>query len=411
MTTTTTPERRQNGALRAPIGAGERQRGQKGARGGARVDRRALALAALLLALPLAGCAEDADPAPVEAAKANASLPDVGNMTSPAASETNASLGAMPHLHDYWQGKERVTILDEDYTVDPASAAFWGAFMFYYTHEASLGGTFVELPDGQLVFEGTGQLDVTVSWSDPGVTGMRFAYRHAGSGELIGWVDAPQGQLVSIPVTPEMTDMPHTKHSRWFFVFAASGTPPAAVGTFHIKMEVVKMRDITLFPAHPDLWNGATSLEVLKASGVAKSRQGPQAQAQQTLEPMRTPDDVVPGDKLVPMETTFLLANVTIKSVTPELAVDHIHLWYRSADMISFEFTEAEEGAASEDGKTWSWAIPVEMSMTDNPYAEKSDWAFRVTVGYENPVPGLPPCDDGCYNAELAYDIVLTAVR
>ena len=375
------------------------------------MNARAALLAALLVALPLAGCAEDADPAPVEAAAANASLPDAETMTSPAASETNASLGAMPHLHDYWQGKERVTVLDQDYTVDPPSAAFWGAFMFYYTHEASLGGTFVELPEGQLVFEGTGQLDITVTWTDPGVTGMRFAYRHAGSGEITGWTEAPQGQAVSIPVTPEMTDMPHAKHSRWFFVFAASGTPPAAVGKFHIRMDVVKMRDISLFPAHPDFWNGGTTLQLLQASGVAKSRQGPQAVAQERLEPMRTPDDVVPGGKPVPMETTVLFANVTIKSITPDLKVDHLNLFYRSADMISFDFDDAEDPVASEDGKTWSWAIPVEMSMTDNPYAETSDWAFRVTAAYENPVPGLPPCDDGCYSAEMAYDIVLTAVR
>ena len=381
-------------------------------RGGRSVNRRALALAIVLLALPLAGCASD--PEPVEAAAAppaNASLPDAMNMTDPAASETNASLGAMPHVHDYWKGKERVTILDEDFTVDPPTAAFWTAFMFYYTHEASVGGTFVELPEGQLVFEGTGQLDITVTWTEPTVSGLRFVYRHAGSGEFIDWTKTAQGQTVSIPVTPEMTDMPHTKHSRWFFVFAADGAPPTAVGTFHIKMDVVKMRDVEMFPAHPDFWHGATSLELLKASGVSKSRQGPQTMVNERLEPMKTPDDVVPGDKPVPMETVTLLANVTIKSVNPELKVHHLHLQYRAADDISFDFHDAGQGTPSDDGKTWTWEVPVEMGQTDNPYNEKSDWAFRVVTGYENPVSALPPCDDGCYNAELQYDIVLTAVR
>ena len=376
-----------------------------------RVRPRSVALAALLLVLPLAGCAEDGGPAPVEPATADASPPDAPGATAPGASETNATLGGMAHLHDYWQGRERVTVLDQDYTVDPPSAAFWGAFMFYYTHEPSVGGAFVELPEGQLVFEGTGQLDVTMSWTDPGVTGLRFAYRHAGSGEFVGWTQAPQGQAVSIPVTPAMTDMPHTKHSRWFFVVAADGVPPAAVGTFHVKMDVVKMRDVEMFPAHPDFWNGAASLELLKGSGVAKSRQGPQAQAQTMLEPMKTPDDVVPGDKPVPMETALLVANVTIRSVNPDLTVDRLHLHVRSADMPSFEFWDAGDATPSEDGRTWTWEIPVEMQQTDNPYNEKSDWAFRVTAGYASPVPGAPPCDEGCYNAELQYDLVVTALR
>lgn len=376
------------------------------------VRARVTLLAALLLALPLAGCAEDAAPGTVESAAApNATLADAQDLTSPAASETNASLGAMPHVHDYWQGKERVTILDQDYTVDPPSAVFWGAFMFYYTREPSLGGTFVELPEGQLVFEGTGQLDVTFTWTDPTVTGIKFAYRHAGSGEFVLWEKAAQGQTVSIPVTPEMADMPHTKHSRWFFVVAGDGTPPAAVGTFHVKMDVVKMRDVTLFPPHPDFWNGAASLELLKASGVAKSQQGPQAQVQARLEPMRTPDDVVGGGRPVPMETVVLLANVTIKSVNPDLDVDHLHLLVRSADMPSFEFWDAGEATPSADRLTWSWEIPVEMQQTDNPYVETSDWAFRVTAGYAAPAPGLPPCEDGCYNAELQYDLVVTAAR
>lgn len=375
------------------------------------VDLKAAALALVLVALSLAGCAED-DPEPeAQAAATNASAVDVGNMTDPAASETNATLGSMPHLHDYWQGRERATILDQDFTVDPPTAAFWTGFMFYYTREASVGGTFVELPDGQLVFEGTGQLDITVTWSDPTVSGIRFVYRHAGSGELVPWTSAVNGQVVSIPVTPEMTDMPHTKQSRWFFVFAAEGTPPTAVGSFHIKMEVVKMREIELFPAHPDFWFGGNELELLKASGMARSQQGPQARLQQTLEPMATPPDVVPGDRVVPMETLTLIVNVTVTSVNPDLEVDHLHLFYRAADDISFDFQEAGEPKRFEDGATYTWEIPVEMQQTDNPYNQRSDWAYRVTAGYVNPVPGLPPCDDSCYNAEMQYDIVATATR
>lgn len=373
----------------------------------------------LLLSVVTAGClggtgsqgtSKDAVPATVPASSdANMTLPGAAD-----ASESNKTLGAMPHIHDYWKGRERVTVLDQDVSVDPQTAVFWAAFSTYLQHTPSAGGAFVQLPAGQLVFEGTGQLDITLTYTDPAMTGLHFAYRHAGTDEFSKWVETPSGKTASIPITADMTDMPHSKESRWIWLFETANPYGAAIGKFHIKMDIVKMRDVRLFPAHPDFWHGATSLELVRASGTAKSSQTSPRFVERIVNPLQPPDGIIGEGRVVPMETKELVVNVTLKSVNPStLTVDHLHLYVHTADSFESQFREVDNAKAikTTDGKSWSWRIPVLMNQTDNPYAEKSAWDYYATAAYANPIPGAPPCEDGCYNAEMTYDIIVTAIK
>jgi hypothetical protein len=358
-----------------------------------------LRLLLVALALLAAGCAS----APKETAP-----PANATVSSPlVVSETNATMGTMPHVHDYWKGRERVTVVDQDYESDATNAVFWLVFATFFTHEPMAGGAFVDLPEGQTVYEGTGAMEITVAWTDPTVAGLRMTYHDAGTQTYRAWAQVENAKPLRIDVTPGMCDMPHAKASRWSFILGASGPPPLALGKFHVKIDIVKLRDLSLFPPHPDFWQGSPAIGILQKTG-AKTEQGPRSEASQFTDPIDPPADAVPGDKVVPMETQALLVNATVTGTSSPLPIDHLNLYYHAADQFVTEFHLATQPRHSADGKTWSWVVPVSMNATDNPYAKKSDWAYRVTATHQD---APLPCGDDCVDSELTYDIDVRAVR
>jgi len=357
----------------------------------------------LIAVLALAGCVETAPDAPTSA-------------TDPTPSASAASTDADPrtedpglgsHAHDYWSGRERVTLVDEDVSIEPPDLLLSGVMTTRFFRDPSLGGAFIVLPNGSLVYEGTGRLEIVATWDDATVNGLRFIHRHAGSGEIQPWTDAPNGETVSIEVTPDMTDMPHAQVSRWIFFFAASGTPPVASGTFHLRIDIVKTRDVAEWPAHPDHWNGASEILLVEADGSSIERVGP------TLleEPWKDHEDAIPASAIVPMEATMLRVNVTVVSTMDPAGVGKVHLLIRTASNVLFDYDDAGDPIeVSDDKLTWTWEVPIEMDETDNPYATTSAWAFRVRAA-PAPTPQLPFCEHGCYQPEFEFRIVATVHR
>ncbi|HWG89623.1 MAG TPA: hypothetical protein VNZ52_02125 [Candidatus Thermoplasmatota archaeon] len=362
--------------------------------------RGALALAVALAAM-LAGCTTATEPATTnDASDEPAAAASMENETAPGTSVADA-----PHLHDYWSGRERVTLIDTDFTVEPPSALLWGAQTTRFLGETAFGGAFVTLPEGAIVYEGTGRMEITVTWSEPSITGMRFLHRHAGSGEIQPWTETPNGKTVALEVTPEMTDMPHAQTSRWVFLMAASGTPAVAIGTFHVLIEIVKTRDVTEWPAHPDLWGGQPQVLIAEAEGHTEGRVAPTGIA--STDPWAVPADAIPAQRLVPMGAATLRVTVTVLDLEEAIQIERLHLLARTALDVEFDFDDQGDPVeVSDDGLTWTWQRTIEMDETDNPYAEASAWAFRVVAGSAGEE--LPPCDYGCYEADLRYH--LTAV-
>jgi len=358
-------------------------------------SRAALTLAVALAAM-LAGCADAVDPA------ADAPGTAAGGVKLEFEPAAGGGVADAPHVHDYWAGRERVTLLDEDFTVQPPTALFWGAATTLFLGETAFGGAFVSFPEGAIVYEGTGRMEITVTWTDPSITGIRFLHRHAGSGELQPWIETPNGDTVVLDVAPEMTDMPHAQASRWGFLMTASGTPAVAVGTFSVRIDIVKMRDVAEWPAHPDLWDGEARLTVLDAEGEAPARVALTEVAD--TGPWAVPADTLPAQRLVPMEAGTLRVTVTILDRESAAGIDEIRLLARTANDVAFDFTDQGKPVeASDDGTTFTWERAIEMDETDNPYADASAWGFRVVARAVNAP--LPYCEHGCYQAELRYHI------
>ena len=348
-----------------------------------------LAVAFLMLAGAFTGClggSNKGTPAPDAPTGASTANGSTSNMTTNASdagtamdmSEQNKTMGEMPHIHDYWAGRERVTLMDQDVTID-----FGSAFRYTFQDAASgtpgVGGVQFVLPEEHIVYEGAGKLELTASWTDPTVTGMGVTYRSAAGPTWSKAVDLKSGSIASIEVKPEMTDMPHSKNSQWGFQLLPdqSGQIMGPNGKVHIRIDIIRMHDISLFPAHPNYWNGAHQLEIFKGPGT--SSQTDIATSIANAITRSTPDEGVKATGIVPMETMSMTGNLTIKNVQVELGkATNITLMVKPANSNNFYPAHVIK-ADSPNNKYW-FAWLVDMRMADAAYAKQSNWKFDVLV-------------------------------
>jgi hypothetical protein len=359
-------------------------------------------VAVLLLAAAFAGCLGGEDePLPIEpAANESEDLTAVDDGTD----EMDTDLGHMPHLHDYWQGKERVTIMDADVEVDQFMAL---AFTFFNAREGTpgVGGTWFTLPEGGLVYEGTGKMEITPTWTDPTVTGALLRYRSPGATDFSEPMALAQGQPLSIDVAPEMTDMPHDKESRWMFLLSApqGGT---LLGKVHMRVDIVRMGDITLFPGHPELFGGANTLVLF--DGAAKSSSQNFASMILGFATDNMQESGVRSSKVVPMETLSMTANVTITSTTSNIGeVAEVDFLYNAAG--SFRGERAQVLSSDPAAGIYQFGWAVDMRMTDSPYADESQWTFDLLIETDPTGTGSQLGSRGLADAQVDYTLQVVA--
>ncbi|HWG91021.1 MAG TPA: hypothetical protein VNZ52_09270, partial [Candidatus Thermoplasmatota archaeon] len=219
------------------------------------ISMRALLAAALVALVAIAGClGEEAPPEP-GAEPTPAATP--GDASSEPLVDTGdglatASAGDRAHKHDYWRGATEVTLVDAD--VEASQAC--GHYNFDKPTEAPRGGcAFVQIGNGSTVYQGTSKLALTVTWTEPEVTGVAFRYRDA-AGFHDAFVELQNGVVHEIPVTMETADMPHTSESKWAFEFFGAGAGPTGNlgGPLHVTITIHRGLDLPVDPPHPDFW-------------------------------------------------------------------------------------------------------------------------------------------------------------
>lgn len=333
----------------------------------------ALPVALLFMAAALSGClggddAPAAIPEGEEVANESAAVDD-------GTTEMATDVGHMPHLHDYWQGRESVTVMDADVEVEPFTAL---AFTFFNARngEPGVGGTFFTFPEGSLVYEGTGKMEITPTWTDATVSGAVLRYRSPGGSEFSAPQPLSQGQALVLDITPEMTDMPHDKESRWFFLLTAP-QGGALVGKVHMRIDILRMRDIAEFPGHPELFGGAHTLTLFEGAATSSSQNVASMFLGFATDNMQ--ESGVRSSKVVPMETLAMTANVTITSATANIGeVANVEFLYHAAG--GFGWDVAQVLSADPATGVYQFGWPVEMTMTDSPYADESQWTFDLLI-------------------------------
>ena len=385
---------------------------------------RPVVLAAVLVSLAFAGCLKGGNEEPVtntsveNETPVNETLPDGREFA--AIEETTAveeGVGGMEHKHDYWQGAEQIVIYDRD--VVPTGSVFErGDNSKVFTYFINLENISETDNRSALIYEGTGKVIFEISGGAPTATEYQMSFRTAAK----DWSPyAPIALATPFEYVPEKieTDMPHSFRSLWNWKLQVSGPVPAAdpagwvmgedvtgggaYPPFHVKITVVKARNVDDWPGHPAFYDGVDErIVVTNAPGKTSVQH-----AADVLVYGVEPDQVVP-DKLISMGTRVLdvYVNITRLDLPPGVENAGFQLFWRSADTRPDDLGHSNHHNES-DGATYAyWRLEVEEDMVDSPYQPTSRFSFKVLA---------TPADDQavyCYRCmpyELEYTITVIA--
>ncbi len=348
---------------------------------------RSILLAAIALAA--SGCLGSPGTSPAgespDASAADAVPDDAG--TDPAEDGNGAAARTdRPHVHDYWYGASRVTLLDENVPV-----------MLYHNHlldeppreqhthgcdetlaSSSQGGSRkFSLPPGQIVLPGTEALELAVSWDAPAITGLRLRFRTAAAHDYEDAGAVANGGVAVVSIDWREADPGHATRSRWGFFLCADGATPVdlAQGDVHVRIDARRAKSLPLEPAHPDRWRGAAAIEIARASwtgeAVSATSKGPEAWRQ------------VPflDGAIVPADAAAVRVRVHANSTGPLASLDpgDVLLYYRDASQPEWVYRTAN-ATGSVAGGHLVFEIPVDHDMTDGEYATESAWDLWLRV-------------------------------
>ncbi|HLE96151.1 MAG TPA: hypothetical protein VI997_02170 [Candidatus Thermoplasmatota archaeon] len=384
---------------------------------------KAWTLVVALATLPLAGCFGGDDEAATEddlSLSADDPATDdvrpLGNATlnGTATKPSDKSGGHLPHVHNYWGDETRKVLFDEDIDVGIFDGTTFNSLLG--RKSASIGGTMWELPEGATVYEGTGELVITATWTDPTITGLALAYRSADKGTSGRWdhegYTDPQplasGTPLSIPIAPEMTDRPHEAVSRWGFEFSAAGSPSAAQGIVRLTVEIVRLRDVMAFPGHPITYKDTASYQLADKDFAYKSPSW--LTEVQAYVADQKPSEPVTPDLPVPMETHALVVHIDLTGTStsaPLARQTGLELSYRTAGG-----TRGHAILLNKTADAYSFGVWVGESDVDSPYTEVSQWEFYPRAGQRVAIPGVRGFQcGGCFDAEVQGHILVTAYQ
>lgn len=352
-----------------------------------------------IIALLLAGClsggdtddarptGDDAETAATGVAAENQTQAPDGRGKLAAFEESNATVmngtGAMDHKHDYWGGAERKIIGSWEGGLIPIPLVPAG----------KAPGTAIadfDLPAPNLVYEGTGQVEVL--FTDVALFPLGFAGDTAPPHPAISifvdyltaadepgqWRQAGQAkpdEPLVIPVEPTQADMPHQTKSLWVFRVY---TGEANAFTFNMTFTAVKGREVVDWPPHPDLYRDNPVRTVFDGDVVGKY----DGNAAGLL--YGADANWVYPERIISYGTERVEVKIERKSwdgPAPEPEADEFELQFVNASYIPKVGNGDPAGGhlapARVDGATYYFDVPVDAQSYDTPYGTASRWGFR----------------------------------
>jgi hypothetical protein len=316
-----------------------------------------MAAAASILLAALAGCSgrEDA-PEPASDAPVVVTAPDdFANATAPGS-----------HIHDYWGGKDRVTVVDlthpggDEPGTGPGLAGGPDVVVRSFQPES-----------GHVVPQGTAAVEVTFTWQDAPLdsyTAPALWLKTAAQNATEEVAAIGNGQAVTVETGAPDADLPHQLLSAWLFELRMASPDPMPLrfkGSVHLKVDAIRGLPLPVYPPHPDPWQGATELPLLSAEGELSYFED---LGDGGCNGLSCPEVLRPGSgRIVPFDAYAVRAVLT--SDDPR----GLELHYHSG--LQREFQRAEP--VSTGGGQAVYEIPV-AGGGDGPYATQSQWEFTV---------------------------------
>lgn len=277
------------------------------------------------------------------------------------------------HVHNYWGGQDRLTLLDLD------AAAKSGQTR----QVAIIAGDFRPV-EGSIVPQGTGLVEATAAWTlDDGnptrlshFQRMELWVKTAADQEHSIVIPVEQGQPVRFNVSNEQDDPPHYQLSLWRFWLMAineEGGDTIFAGQASLKVDIHRTNPLPVFPPHPDLWAGRD--EIVVTEGFRQTVDY-HAHIDTVTDSCNGCLEVIPLDdnQTVPPDAGEVVVELTMSTPVG------LELYYHAAD--SYEWILLDNPGEAL-GNTRTYRIPVD-GRGDSPYATQSLWEF--SPWFETPV-------------------------
>jgi hypothetical protein len=322
-------------------------------------------LAALAVVVLLAGCSSPSgDEAPVVDEPTVITRPD----------DFANSTAAGSHIHDYWGGKDRLTVVD----LTHPGGGEEGTGPGFASGQDVVVRTF-QPESGHVVPQGTASVEVTFTWTDDQLdsyTDPMLWMKTAGQNatERIGPV--VNGEMLAIEVGAPAADLPHQLLSAWVFELRMASPDPMPLrfkGSVSLKVDAVRGLPLPVFPAHPDHWQGQADLELVHAEGQLSYSEDT---GDGGCNGMSCPQLIRPeSGRIVPTDAYLVRVEITTGGQQA------LELQYHSG--LQREFMVAEP--TSEKPGLMVYEILVEHGG-DGPYATQSQWEFTVVPATTGPL-------------------------
>lgn len=307
-----------------------------------------------------------------------------------------------PHTHDYWAGRERVTVLDDVVPYHPQDAGGFNGAIQPVTGPAnhlwtgdclsstdnpspSTGAFRFEDPN-QLVWPGTKSIEVTLDWTAQDYYGekMSVIWHPANTRDYKRGLLADKRETVAIPVEAGEADLGHQLYTSWEFAVCTSekgetisyGRP--AVGNVHIKIDLVRGPTVPREPAHPDYWSNGSVLPLINETKVFDG--GEAAAWLLSSRGGRADFTFIPETgTVVPPGTAELQARLSW-TYDGMLDVPPVSLSYSSSTVAPWQKWMLEKRSVPESVEAGDgfrvYRIALDGSATDAVYQAISNWAF-----------------------------------
>ncbi|MFA5860179.1 MAG: hypothetical protein WDA16_00650 [Candidatus Thermoplasmatota archaeon] len=381
---------------------------------------RAFLVIVAVLILPMAalsGCIGKGDGPPVKTNETKAStnatnftLPDDRGVSA-AANETNkteAGTFGEQHTHDYWKGKEQIVIFQQDvgFSTVPLFPEGPGT--------NAEGSAYIKLDQPTLIYEGTNEVVVLIKGSvdptlpatpDPAPPTVKLSYRTAADNKFHAAPAVTLGSPITLAVTPQQTDMPHSVSSLWAFQLL---TDKPYFSSVNVTITIKRGAAIVDWPGHPDFYAEKTERVI-----VDKDFKVHRAGIEEGIAYGSASSWVAP-DKLISYQTGLLdvFINITKATASNGATPTGFFLEYHNATILDAEDTFNERIDDKDKGRSFShkdfhFVVKVDPAGMDGPYQPSSRWGFRPVATFaETPAASMCP---GCFAYDIEYHLTIVA--
>jgi hypothetical protein len=278
------------------------------------------------------------------------------------------------HVHDYWGGQDRLTVVNATHPGGGEQG----------TGPGFASGTDIVVRSfqpgaGHVVPQGTAAVEVTFAWTDAQLDSYRdpvLWMKTAGQNatEKVGPV--ANGKPLRVEEGAPAADLPHQSLSAWVFELRMSSPDPMPLrfkGAVALRVDAIRGLPLPVYPPHPDAWKGATALPLLNGSGQLSYLEDV---GDAGCDGASCPQVFRPGSgRIVPFDATLVHVEVTYGGPRA------VELWYHSGLERAFQRAEPAQRDPGHD------VYELEVAGGgDGPYATQSQWEFTVLPPSVGPV-------------------------